>query len=46
MSETKLVFLGFKTKYLTPNIQPYIKLKLLKSYIKSIEEMPKKYENK
>ena len=33
MAEAKLAFLSFETKYLTPKIGPYIKLKLLKSYI-------------
>ena len=52
MAETKLVFPSFGTKYLTPKIEPYIKLKLSKSYIyykkfKTLDkkEMPKKYEN-
>ena len=33
MAEAKLVFLSFETKYLTPKIGPYIKLKLVKGYI-------------
>ena len=33
MAEAKLVFLSFETKYLTPKVGPYIKLKLVKSYI-------------
>ena len=52
MGEAKLVFLSFETKYLTPKIGPYIKLKLLKSYIKykkfrtlDKNEMLKRYEN-
>ena len=52
MVEAKLVFLSFETKYLTLKIGPYIKLKLLKSYIsykkfKTLDkkQMPKKYEN-
>ena len=52
MAEAKLVFLSFETKYLTPKIGSYIKLKLLKSYISykkfktwDKKEMPKKYEN-
>ena len=52
MAEAKLVCLSFETKYLTPKIGPYIKLKLLKSYIqykkfKTLDkkEMPKNSEN-
>ena len=33
MGEAKLVFLSFKTKYLTPKIGQYIKLKPLKNFI-------------
>ena len=33
MGEAKLVFLSFETKYSTPKMGSYIKLKLLKSYI-------------
>ena len=52
MAEAKLVFLSFETKFLTPKIRPYIKLKLLKiafniknSQTLDKKEMPKKYEN-
>ena len=31
--EAKLVFLSFELNYLTPTIEPYIKLKLIKSCI-------------
>ena len=51
MAEAKLVFLSFETKYVTRKIGPYIKLKLLKSYIYykkfktwDKKKMPKKYE--
>ena len=32
--KAKLVFPSFELKYLTPKMEPYIKSKLLKSYIK------------